>query len=173
MPPRYPRVRHFESVGGVVLSKSVLLSRLGGLRRVIVLLLAVTGILIGLLAMHTFTAGPSGPSLHQAAEISQELSGTGIVEHAALPTEASMAPVGAHGMVPPDCNGMCDSEHNMAGMVCLLALLITTLILIVRVVIARWAITLRRLVGDLAEDLFATRAPPSPPSLLTLSISRT
>ena len=84
-----------------------------------------------------------------------------------------MTPVGAHSMVAPDCNGMCDSGHNMTAMVCLLALLITTLILIVRVVIARWGTTLRRLVGDLAEALLATRAPPSPPSLLTLSISRT
>lgn len=156
-----------------MVSKSFRLLRLNALQRLVVLLLAVTGIVVGLLAMHTLTAVVGDHSTHHVNALAHH---DGVMSApAAAADTAVMAPAPSSGFVHSgeDCNGTCGSGHNMSDMVCLLALLVLTLILTLRVIVARRGNDLRRLVAALAAAHPATRAPPSAPSLLVLSISRT
>ena len=70
-----------------------------------------------------------------------------------------------------DCGGLCGATHDMLGMICVLALLVTLVLIALRLVLIRWE-DLRRVIGELAAKAAAV-APPTPPSLLVLSISRT
>ncbi|RDV44742.1 hypothetical protein DOE76_10985 [Leifsonia sp. ku-ls] len=156
-----------------MVSNSIRLPRLSGVQRIVVLLLAVTGIVTGLLAMHTLTTVTGDHSAHHAVATTHDDSGiaaAGATTHrAAMVSDADTEM--SHGA--GDCNGSCQSGHNMANMVCLLALLALTLVLTLRVIFTRWGNDLHRLVAALAAALPATLAPPSPPSLHVLSISRT
>ncbi|MDN4613168.1 DUF6153 family protein [Leifsonia sp. F6_8S_P_1B] len=158
-----------------MVSNSIRLPRLSGMQRIVVLLLAVTGIVVGLLAMHTLTTVAGDHTTHHATAAATH-------DHAAVASTATAAVHPAAiadnamtGMPGPtsDCNGTCDSGHNMANMVCLLALLVLTLVVTLRVIFTRWGNDLHRLVAALTAALPAVLAPPSPPSLHILSISRT
>ncbi|CAM5455519.1 hypothetical protein LSHI6S_03078 [Leifsonia shinshuensis] len=154
-----------------MVSKSFSLLRLNTLQRLVVLLLAVTGILVGLLAMHTLTAVVGDHSAHHVSALAdQEDTMSAPVAGADTAAPASSSGLAHSGA---DCNGTCESGHNMADMVCLLALLVLTLVLTLRVIITRRGNDLHRLVAALAAAHPAAPAPPSPPSLLVLSISRT
>lgn len=145
-----------------MVSNSIRLPRLNGWHRIAVLVLGVAAIVVGLLAMHVITATSSDHTSHHTAATTHEHGGT-----------IAMTDPSPTGAATTDCNSTCESGHNMASMACLLALLITTLILSVRVIINRWGSDLYRLIAALSAALPAALAPPSPPSLLTLSISRT
>jgi hypothetical protein len=142
-----------------VVSNSIRLPRQNGWHRIAVLVLGVAAIVVGLLAMHVISGGDR--TSHHTAVSTQQ--------HGDTMTMMGTSPVSA----AVDCNGTCESGHNMGSMACLLALLITTIILTVRVIITRWGSDLYRLIAALSAAMPATVAPRLPPSLLTLSISRT
>lgn len=125
------------------------------LRRFLILMLGVVAIVIGLLAMHSFSATPA----HGA--------------HASSTTSTDAhATVGSAGVEAGDehCAADCDS-HSAAAMMCVLALLVGMLL----IALPRTSKTLRPTVPWLKG--LASRAPPMrllpPPSLHVLSISRT
>lgn len=70
-----------------------------------------------------------------------------------------------------DCDGICGTSHDMLGMMCVLGLLVSVVLLVLHLIVIRWAELLRPLSGLVAKA--ATLAPPEPPSLYVLSISRT
>ncbi|MCU1584568.1 MAG: hypothetical protein JWM49_1124 [Microbacteriaceae bacterium] len=123
----------------------------------VLMLSVVAALVVGLLAMHTFT---SSMGTHE--------------EPASLTTSATvgMAAMGT-GFTRTDCSVTCDPGHDMAGMMCVLALLFTALSLM-----AASAASVTAL-GPLARQALvrmiafaAVRANP-PPDLNALSISRT
>jgi hypothetical protein len=129
-------------------------------QRLAILLFAVPAIVIGLLAMHVLTASPGGESVEPVSH------------HLIASTTTSAAHSGDNGSAPTgDCAEPCGPTHDMVGMICALALLATVVFVMVALVLIRWA-ELRRLVNALAIKA-AALAPPTPPSLLVLSISRT
>ncbi|WP_431246410.1 DUF6153 family protein [Leifsonia xyli] len=166
-----------------MVSNSIRLPRLSGMQRIVVLLLGVTGIVVGLLAMHTLTTVTGDHTTHHAAaDATHDHADAATHDHADLASTAmaavhpaAMTDAGMNGVSggTSDCNGTCESGHNMANLVCLLALLVLTLIVTLRVIFTRWGNDLHRLVAALTAALPAVLAPPSPPSLHVLSISRT
>lgn len=134
-------------------------------RRVMIALFAVPAILIGLLAMHVLTTTGIGdsPTSSSAMPAHHPTTGTPSDEFAA--TSPGM-PASSE-----DCGGMCGPSHDMLGMVCVLALLATVILLSLHLVLIRWE-QLRRFVHALPAKA-AALAPPVPPSLHVLSISRT
>lgn len=157
-----------------MVSNGIRLPRLSGVQRIVVLLLAVTGIVVGLLAMHTLTTVTGDHGAHHTVTTTHDDSGIAAAG-ATMTHRAAMVGDDETGMFhgASDCNGTCQSGHNMANMVCLLALLVLTLVMTLRVIFTRWGNDLHRLIAALAAALPATLAPPSPPSLHVLSISRT
>lgn len=130
-------------------------------KRLAVVLLAVPAILVGLLAMHVPTTGVApSPDAH------------GSTTQAAIVVNGSAADnLAAPAQTETDCEPACVPEHDLLGMACILALLMTALLLTVRLTLLRWVP-----VGALASTVMArlaNLAPPQPPSLLVLSISRT
>lgn len=133
-------------------------SLLSGWKRLAIVLLAVPAILVGLLAMHVLTTGPS-----HAADAH------GSIGHASMAADESVS--AAHSHQTTDCDSVCGPDHDMLGMACVLALLLTALIVTVRLTLLRWSLT-----PQIASTIMArisALAPPRPPSLLVLSISRT
>ena len=136
----------------------------GALRKTILLLVVVGALVAGLLAMHTVASSMAG---HNDTSVSA-MAMPGPTHHA----DAITAP--DRGSVQlTDCVGVCDPGHAMATTVCVLALLITALMLaaqrppaesyLLRVTMP----IVRRFVASAA----AAFAPP--PSLDALSIGRT
>lgn len=149
---------------------STLLARLrrSRWRRLAIALFAVPAILIGLLAMHVLTTGGmSEPAAPQP--MSAHASDSALVHS----PDAEMASVLGAGMPAPaeDCGGLCGPSHEMLGMICVLALLVTVVLLTLHLILIRWE-QMRRTVTALAAKA-AALAPPAPPSLHVLSISRT
>ena len=140
-------------------------SLVGGVKRLAIVLLIVPAILAGLLAMHVLTtANVSHASPASASQTDN---------HAATPAHQS-APTGtlvAHHHEATGCEGTCPPEHDMLGMACILALLMTALLLLVHLTLLRW-VSPRNLTNSIMARI-AALAPPQPPSLLFLSISRT
>jgi hypothetical protein len=134
--------------------------RPGALGRTLLLLALVGGVLIGLLAMHTISSASSG-HMGSASAMS-----AGPNDHDGMSTTPAEAETLA------DWNGMWPS-HSMAGMACVLALLISVLALAHSA--SRWwskflaALRAQRLV----IAAVAVAALPPPPDLTALSISRT
>lgn len=137
-------------------------SFLTGWKRLLIVLLAVPAILVGLVAMHFLsTSNAAHPADgHGVSHISVASTDVGadanLVSH---PAELS------------GCDGMCGTEHDMLGMACVLALLFTSLILAVHRTLLRWDSLAHGARAILAR--VSALAPPEPPSLLVLSISRT
>lgn len=139
-------------------------SSLSGWKRLALVLLAVPAILVGLLAMHVLTTGPShAPAAHSAEDH----------EHAPLIMGelAATSALGGPTFDATDCGGDCGPEHDMLGMACVLALLLTALLLTVHLTLLRWGTA--RAIASTIMGRIAALAPPRPPSLLVLSISRT
>ncbi len=140
-------------------------------RRLAVALFAVPAILVGLLGMHVLTTGGMGEPM--AAAISA------IHAAAAAPFSADRTDMAMGEVSPPapaplpldNCCGLCGPRHGMLGMACVLALLVALVLLTLHLVLAGWQPLGRHAAALLAKA--AALAPPSPPSLHVLSISRT
>ncbi|MEQ1734898.1 MAG: DUF6153 family protein [Rhodoglobus sp.] len=150
---------------------NVLLARLRNSRggRLAIALLAVPVILVGLLAMHVLTTGEMGDTGIAVASASHH-------DRTDAPpstnaTMAAMASTPGAPAPPEDCSGMCGPGHEMLGMVCGLALLITVVLITLQLIFTRWQ-PLRRVAITIAATA-AALAPLPPPSLHILSISRT
>ncbi|WP_158866831.1 DUF6153 family protein [Leifsonia sp. AG29] len=134
-------------------------------RCVVVLLLAVAGIVTGLLAMHVVSTPMSQPH-----EFSESRSATAVSTN----TSPVLAPTsGGNAMASGCAAGGCDPMHDMTVMVCTLALLGATLLLLA----PSWGRGLlgigsraapANLVGMIARSVGC----PPPPSLLALSVDR-
>jgi len=126
-------------------------------RRVVIALLAVPAILIGLLAMHFLASESLAPEAHSMSASVAAPPIPGNTHHEAP--------------APEGCEEMCGPTHDMLGMACLLALLVSATLIIFHLFLFRFrgiAAALRVIVARLSA-----LAPPSPPSLHVLSISRT
>lgn len=126
-------------------------------RRLLLTFAAVGAILVGLLAMHSFSAdtGHHGTTLAVAADAHHE--------HGADPA-----------VVQDDCaGGGCEPGHSMTVAACLLALLVLTLLLALRDVPIRGLLLLAPAARRAQWWSARTLRWPKPPSLLELSISRT
>jgi len=130
-------------------------------KRLAIVLLAVPAILVGLLAMHVLTTGAAhAPDAHGSAG------------HVSVAVDESATDIlTTHSEGTADCDGLCGTEHDMLGMACILALLITALLLIIHLTVLTWGS--RRPIASALIARVAALAPPLPPSLLELSISRT
>jgi len=140
--------------------QSLLLIRTIG--RTIVMLMLASGVIIGLLAMHTVVS--SGDHGESVSTMAAHMTTSGGSVAMAAPDSAAM---------PGDCSGVCDPGHVMADMACVLALLVSGLVLMIPAS-RRWSIFLAP-----ARFLWRAIAPvaclsmPPPPDLDALSISRT
>ncbi|GHF12721.1 hypothetical protein GCM10011600_11880 [Pseudolysinimonas yzui] len=132
-------------------------------RRLAIGLLGVAAILVCLLAMQEGTI--------------KDASGSGSVAAAtqALPSaEQVIAPAMDRSMTVPDgerCGVVCAPTHEVVAGACVLALLVAVALLATDLLVTRWRF-LRQVLVSLAARA-AALAPPTPPSLHLLSISRT
>lgn len=152
------------------MSGSTLLTRLRSSRwrRLAIALFAVPAILIGLLAMHVLTN--DGMTDSSASHATSSHATDSALAHSEEPAVAAAMNPGA--WVPDeDCGGLCGPGHDMLSMICVLALLVTIVLLTLHLVLSRWE-ELRRVLLALIAKAVAL-APPTPPSLYVLSISRT
>lgn len=135
----------------------------GVVGRTILLLALVGGVLIGLLAMHTVSSA-SGEHMASASAMSAGMIHPDSHGGKVSPSQAE---------APVECGGMCDPDHIMANMACVLALLFSIYLLAIGPP-RRWSIFLSELHSRwLAAVAVAVEAMPHPPDLNTLSISRT
>lgn len=136
------------------------------LRALLMLGAATLMVIVGLLAMHTFTAEPAGhgsPGLAHSASVAGD-------EHAADVT-------GSTDPVDIACDGLCHVStgpgqgHDDMLMACVLALLAGFLLLLPPMLIHGRGLLLHRVMSLMRWD--ATGVLPRAPSLTFLSISRT
>lgn len=137
-------------------------------RRLAIVLVAVPAILICLLATHVLITGGM-TELGTSPAMSAHATATALVHGAHEGVASAMSP----GMAAPaeGCVGPCGPSHDALGMICVLALLVTVVLLSLHLTPIRWE-ELRRIVPALAARA-AGLALPAPPSLHVLSISRT
>lgn len=150
---------------------NVLLARLRNSRgrRLAIALLAVPAILVGLLAMHVLTTdGMSDAGMPVASATHHDHAEA---SHRADATMAAMASTPGAPAPAEDCGGMCGPGHEMLGMICGLALLITVVLITLQLILTGWQ-PLKRMAVAIAATA-AALAPLPPPSLHVLSISRT
>ena len=127
--------------------------------RILVTLLAVPAVLVGLLAMHVL-AGMGEPS----------------GQHSTMATAAVMVP--ALDSNPPmtsvaGCDETCGPTHDMGVMACILALLLTALTVAAVSAFSGWRSVQAALAAMMTLVVHPRGlAPPLPPSLVLLSISR-
>ena len=125
-------------------------------RRVVIALLAVPAILIGLLAMHILASETLAPEAHSMS--------ASVADYPTLVNMHNDEPA------PEGCAETCGPTHDMLGMACLLALLISAILIVLRVFFFRFrAVT--AVLHAIGARLSAL-APLSSPSLHFLSISR-
>ncbi len=140
-----------------------------GARRVLVLMLAVTGILLGLLAMHSVDLNPpsgsSGGHSHSAAEAPHPPS------EALLVSGVTAESVPAPAQDSSDCAGLCAADCLAIGMACAMTLLTVALFRGHRAA-GGWILQLAHL-ADFARTIPRRTIRLAPPSLTVLSISRT
>jgi hypothetical protein len=140
----------------VIASRSLTSS---GLARWAFALLAVPAILVGILAMHFLAGLPNGGGQAHA----MSASAPAVAEH--MSTEA----------VPPvsdSCSAQCGPAHEMTAMACLLLALLVAAVLLAGAMGSTGALSPRMLLARVGAATGGL-APPRPPSLLVLSISRT
>ncbi|MCU1506083.1 MAG: hypothetical protein JWP05_1052 [Microbacteriaceae bacterium] len=132
----------------------------------VLLLSVVAALVVGLLAMHTFTS-PMGNHNEPAATMAMDANAPGDL------AAGDMVTGGRDAVALPYCSVTCDLGHNMVGMVCVLAILFTALSLLAAAsanVTEFWPrarLALSRMIAFAA-------APGNPqPDLNALSISRT
>lgn len=126
-------------------------------RRVLIALFGVPALLVGLLAMHFLASDISSPEVHSMG----------------APVSDSPQLVVAHDEAPAltSCGEMCGPTHDMLGMACVLALLVSAILLTLTILALQFP-TLRDATRVIVAHLSALAPPPSP-SLHVLSISRT
>ena len=131
-------------------------------RRLAIGVLGVAALLICLLAMNHGTGdNMSGSGKVAAAQTAQS-------------TEQVMTPALDRGVTPlsgEQCGGACAPAHEVVAVACMLVLLVTVVLLAADLILTR-RIFLRQILVTLVAKA-ATLAPPAPPSLYVLSISRT
>lgn len=132
--------------------------------RVLLALFVVPAILIGLLAMHVLTTGSMNQTGISTAPTASHHVDVAPADMSLLPAPGTPAPAG-------DCGGPCMPSHDMLSMLCVLALLVGVILFAVRLVLTGWP-SVARVPATLHARVSAL-APPSPPSLHVLSISRT
>jgi hypothetical protein len=142
----------------------------------VLLLSIVAALVVGLLAMHTFTSSMGSHDQPGAMTTPAMAATAAIGVHASAHTDLATddpAMGGGTGLTLTNCFATCGLGHSMAGMMCVLALLFTALSLM-----AASAANLTA-IGPLARKALvrmiafaAVRANP-PPDLNSLSISRT
>ncbi|ERK73231.1 MULTISPECIES: DUF6153 family protein [Leifsonia] len=133
-------------------------------RCLLLVLGAVIGVLVGLLAMHVVDTAAAG---HQQMNMAPAAAAHAPLQQTA-PTDAGA------GTDPAGCaTGSCDPIHDMTAMVCTLALLAATILLIAPA-LGRALLSLgsRAAPTSLARTIARTIGPPPPPSLLALSVDR-
>ncbi|MDP9028734.1 MAG: DUF6153 family protein [Actinomycetota bacterium] len=126
-------------------------------RRLLITLVAVPSILIGLLAMH-FLAGAD-----EVASTSMGMSASAVSTVTSAMTDVAGS----------DCADACLTSHDMTmSMACVLALLVTVIILTLLLIFARRDPELLNRLLSQWRARIASLPPPLPPSLHVLSISR-
>ncbi len=138
---------------------------------VFVLLVAVAGIITGILAMHVVSTPVSQP--HEfAASQSTPQSATTIASHQADSHMAALTPTMPDTGTTSGCsaNG-CDPMHDMTAMVCTLALLAAT-ILLIGPTLARALLGIGSRAAPAHLVRTVARTVGSPPSLFALSVDR-
>lgn len=130
--------------------------------RLALALFAVPAILVGLLAMHVLTTGNMTDTADHHSSVSLA---------AAAGDDMAMVPNPGTGSLADDCGGVCMPSHDMLGMMCVLALLAGAILFALQLALTGWP-TLTRILRPLHLRA-AALAPPTPPSLHVLSISRT
>lgn len=139
-------------------------------RHLLITLAAVATIVVGLLAMHSLHLDSGHNYGHDTAVMTVVVA----VGHgdAASADVVGMLEGGAPGSTVGHCPaGDCSPDHGMTAMACLLILLATGLLLATVLASTRWAPV--RQLGLLKVVRAVALAPPIPPSLHVLSISRT
>ena len=147
-------------------------------RRLAFALLAVPAILAGLLAMHVLNTGEMSSAPEAAAHSPHQSQMVSLASHSIVsesygdPAGAASVPMSPGDAAPQhDCGGPCTPGHEMLGMMCVLALLVTIILFTRQLGLAHGQYQLLAAPG-LTSSL-ANLAPPRPPSLHALSISRT
>jgi hypothetical protein len=117
----------------------------------------VVGIVVGLLAMHTIASGMTGHSEPSTAAMVM------------TPTHHDAAPA------VEECDAGCAPVHDMTAMVCVLALMLGSFLLVVGLLVGALSRAHRAWFRSIPETIRAVRSAPfpHPPDLLKLSISRT
>lgn len=124
-------------------------------------LVTIPGIVLGILAMH-FLTGLS------TTDQQGHLMAGGVVTMASAHTMGDETA----GSAIEECGSTCSPQHQMAGMACLLLVLLASVIIVLAARGSRawfWPRDLLARIGTVASAL----APLRPPSLIFLSISRT
>ncbi|HIE60936.1 MAG TPA: hypothetical protein EYQ02_04495 [Microbacterium sp.] len=128
--------------------------------RTLLLLVAVTGaIIVGLLAMHSLNTHTATDTSHQTTATASATTGAGDHHAGTTATDEPCA----------DCG---NGHSTMLAMACVLALLVTVLLLVRPGAAMRWLSILPRPRPSVASALFTGPAL-RPPSLTVLCISRT
>jgi hypothetical protein len=146
--------------------------------RVAITALGAAALLVGLLAMHVVMSGGHAHSVETASS-SGALTDHDTHELDAMATAPTLTalhamaalPAAVLGAAADPCDGTCPPAHTVIAMTCIIALLISVLVLVVAVIVRRW-VRLSHGIRSLASRV-AGLAFPDPPSLLVLSISRT
>jgi len=129
--------------------------------RTMLALFAIPAILIGLLAMHVLAGGDA---THSAAHSSIPLAVTAA-------GDMTMAPSPEAGALADDCGGPCAPHHDLHATDCVLALPAGAIFFPLQGLVSGWP-DLRPTLEPRLLTAVAS-APPTPPSLHVLSISRT
>jgi hypothetical protein len=156
-----------------LISARAALLRSSQVRKTLLLVTVVLALLAGLLAMHTISTTMGSHSQPEAAAMAMS-AGTHVETGAHVGARShvdsySHDPVGAG-----ECDGECGPGHDMAAMVCVLALLFTSLLLVlVQAGSGRRTLVSGRLTIVRTLRVTALRSFRDPPDLVKLSISRT
>lgn len=146
----------------------------GDLTSVRTLLLGISAVLmiiVGLLGMHTFSAGAFGHGAHAGMQDST------IAAEMSVSAAPDATPAGATVVQSAECDGDCESSHTQPlghselMMACALALLVIFSFLLPAVAI--WILRLTFATTFSTLWLKYSSRLPHPPSLIVLSISRT
>jgi hypothetical protein len=148
--------------GGAALTALIAIVRASSRGRLVLTMFAVPAILIGLLAMHVLASGNMTDT--------QDHNYGGVLA-TSVGTDMAMAASSGTVDLSHGCGGVCMPSHDLLGMICILAVLAGAILFGLQLVLAGWP-SLTRIFGALQVKA-AALAPPTPPSLHVLSISRT
>ncbi|MBO1741576.1 DUF6153 family protein [Leifsonia sp. TF02-11] len=139
-------------------------------RCVLVLLIAVAGVVTGILAMHVVSTPMS--QMHQAG--SEPVVTLAAASHTDQSHTATVVPSPPDNAMSTGCAaGECDPMHDMTAMVCTLALLAVTILLIAPALgRALLGVASRAVPANLARRFARSIGALSPPSLVALSVDR-